>query len=63
MIVTEKKLKRLLHYIETEIEDLKELLENGYEWHQRKYALMDVKDFILEEFDMIKKEDEEDDTE
>lgn len=63
MIVTEKKLKRLLHYIETEIEDLKELLEHGYEWHQRKYALMDVKDFILEEFDMIKKEEEEDDTE
>lgn len=50
MRITEKKVYELIHFLNTEIEDCREIEQNDRSWSRRKYALQDVLDFINDLF-------------
>lgn len=50
MKITEKKVYELIHFLNTEIEDCREIEQNDRSWARRKYALQDVLDYINDLF-------------
>lgn len=50
MKITEKKVYELMHFLNTEIEDCREIEQNDRSWARRKYALQDVLDYIKDLF-------------
>jgi L-arabinose isomerase len=60
MKITEQKVNELIDYIKLEMNELKELMEEGYRYHRASFhALWDLKDYVEELFE-IKKENEND---
>lgn len=50
MKITEKKVYELIHFLNTEIEDCREIEQADRSWARRKYALQDVLDYINDLF-------------
>lgn len=60
MKITDKKVNELINHIKLEMDDLKELMEEGYRYHRASFhTLWDLKDYIEDLF-CIEKEKEND---
>lgn len=60
MKVTEKKVYELIHFLNSEIEDCREIEQVDRSWNRRKFALQDVKDYIMDLFDIEQPSDDDD---